>query len=73
LRVRRKLQILFRAVEAEIAQTESQRPIGLIESGLRGGGTFRQIEAHARALRTLARKYECYFAHLNQNSEEDRG
>jgi hypothetical protein len=58
LRVRRKLQILIGAVEAEIAQPESQRPIGLIESGARGCRAFRQIATHAGALRTLARKYE---------------
>src|SRR5262249_61215377 len=49
LRVRRELQILLRAVEAEIAQTESQRPINLVESGASGGGAFRQSHPPPRS------------------------
>src|SRR5262249_35375152 len=50
LRVRRKLQILFRAVEARAAQIESQRPISVVESGARGGEVLRQVASHSGAL-----------------------
>src|SRR5262249_25531502 len=69
----RELQIFIRSVEAEIAQTESQRPINLVKSGASGGRALRQVAAHSYALRPLARKYECEFAHLTLNSDENRG
>src|SRR5262249_51142074 len=50
-----------------------QRPINLVKSGASGGRALRQVAAHSYALRPLARKYECEFAHLTLNSEENRG
>src|SRR5262245_43750352 len=63
LGVRRELQILFRAVKAKLAQTESQRLIGFGECVARGGEVFSQVAPHSDALGTLTWKDECEFAH----------